>query len=224
MTDAAPLLRFGLQHPLAGPFLAFDQLPSRLLHRSQRAALLSSQADWQLGETLPHLHRHWSAELKESASLASVTELDDPALPLAMAPQSAFDRLLMMLGAVLAGQRLRRVIQRDEVSVLRAQIGDEALDLARRQAPSFHAGLDEGLDWPLADAAEQVRALGAAALAKVFAAAAASVGRRGALRLPVDSQELSRRLPLDADAALRLSRSLLQRVDPQWLSLFPATR
>lgn len=214
----------GLRHPLAEAFLAFSLLPSLNLDATQ-AARLAPEAALRLGARLPSLHRHWSAALIAEPPLTPLPTLDDPALPLAMLPPGRFERGVLMAGVLLAGRRIRHSITHHEVALWQTQLGDAALEFARRRAPGIHPGLAQETcaDWPLESAAEGVTKLGSALLAHVFSAASPAVGQRGLLRLPAEAVTRARALPFDASEALPLSLSLLQEIEPEWLSLFPAT-
>ena len=214
----------GQRHPLAGSLLAFCLLPSLTLHVSH-ADLLPPISIQTRGDQLPALHRVWSAEIIEKCGMEPVTAFDDPVLPLAMLPAEILDRLVPLAGATLAGQCIRRCIAREDVELLRAQLGDTMLDFVRRRAPAFHAGLDDSsmTNWSLDAAGEEVAILGNTLLAQVFDSASKPVAQRALLRLPAEAFGRNSTFPVAADDALRLSLNLLQELDPEWLSSFPVT-
>lgn len=213
----------GLPAGLTRDFLSFDLLPSLTLHAGQSEIWMPSVGVRQHSRKLSHLHRHWSAALRKVALLEAVTDLADPALPLAMLPSERFDRLIMVAGAVRVGQRLRRCIVREEVAFIRQQIGDEPLDFVLRHSEDIAPGLAFASHWKLSAVEVIVRVLGAAALASVFKAATPPVGRRGLLRLPPGAWTTSSQ-KLDAVQTLQFFRSMLLEIEPQWLSLFPVNR
>lgn len=213
----------GFRHPLAGSLLAFCLLPSLNLHPAQAAQFIP---DVVRGADIasPLLHRLWSAELMRSLDLGTVTSFDDPVLPIAMLPADRLAALIPLAGATLAGQRFRRCIARNDVQMLREQIGDAVLDFVRYRAPAIHPGLDhETLAWPLSAAGEQVGVLGSALLARAFSEAAPPVARRAMLRLSPDAPGNVERLPLRPAEARQCALTLLQEIDPVWLSSFPVT-
>ena len=224
MIGCVPSFGFGLQHPLAKAFIAFEMLPSLNLHPSQAARLLPSERARSQGASLKHWHRHWSAALRKTGGLDPVTALDDPALPLAMLPAEGFHRLRVALGVVLEGTRLRHCIAREALAEVQAQLGKEALDFARHQALAFEVAPMVDATAPRQALGDSVLALGAGVLVRVFAEATPPVGLRGRLRLPTDAEDASQALLLDPGGARQLSRSLLSILDPQWLSWFPAIR
>lgn len=217
------LSNVGLPAILARDFLSFELLPSLTLHAAQAEKWMPSAGLRQHSRKLSHLHRHWSAALRKEAALEAVTDISDPALPLAMLPGERFDRLIMTAGAVQVGQRLRRCIVRDEVAFIRQQIGDEPLDFVLGHPEGIEVGEAFASHWKLSAVEITVRVLGTAALATVFNAASPPVGRRGLLRLP-PSAATTLNQTQDAARTLRLFRSLLIEIEPQWLSLFPVSR
>jgi len=221
LNAAAPSL-LPLRHPLAGPFLAFCLLPSLSLHATQAAAWVPATVLEQ-ATRLPTLHRHWSAAMIRAGEFEPVPSLDDPALPLAMLPAERFDRFALVAGAMLAGQFIRRCIARADVEALQTQLGDAVLDFTRRRAAAIHPGLDS-LAWRSDAIAEDTAALGNTLIGSAFDAASPAVRQRGLLRLPVATPQHARELPLSPAESLRISLSLLQEIEPEWLSLFPATR
>jgi type III secretion protein K len=219
---SASFLHSWIRHPLAEALLRFNLLPSLLLHPRRDAAGAGAQL-----KALPALHRHRSAALLKEHGLDPVLGLDDPALPLAMLPQAHFQRLLLLLGAALNGPHIRRTIAREELSLLKQQLGSEGLAAARAPAAVALAGLPVAPDWHPAQAEAVCMAWGAAVLAQAFDAAAPQVARRARLRLAPEADAL--RAPLSAaglqpERALSIARELLQSLEPAWLSSFPTTR
>lgn len=228
-------------HPLAAAFWQFNVAPSRLVHPSRHAALLPLgwQRWWAAGQRASEdagaaesmrrvLHRHWSAALLQQFQLGVVKTTDDPHLPLALAGPALFDRLLLSVGAALFGPAIRRVILRSEVRAIEAQLGPELMNLLRREAADLWPGKDESQQVSLPpDTAMASRRLGAAVLAAAFEGAPAAIAARAQLRLPAEADLASAELPpalAVPAAALQFGRSILQVLDPQWLSLFPAPR
>jgi hypothetical protein len=217
-----------LGHAQAESLLRFNLLPSLWLHASRERSLLPAglaQAFEQSGAT-GGLHRHWSAALIRGLGLAPATQLEDPALPLALLPAESFERLLSWCGLVLLGPRIRQTIARDEVRLLEEQLGDDALRFARTRAAALHASGD-GPRLEHANVSAQASLWGSALLAAAFDAAGEPVARRGLLRLPEDAANERFRLPASLSQsrqALALARAVLDVQDPEWLSSFPASR
>lgn len=218
----SPALPGWLRHPLAEALLRFNLMPALLLHPRRAGATALHEL-----KALPTLQRHQSAALLKQHGLDPVLDLEDPALPLAMLPGEHFERLLLVLGAALNAPHIRRTIARDELSTLRERLGSEAMAAARTPTAAALAGLPVAPDWDAANAPEISMAWGAAVLGQAFDAATAPVGQRGRLRLAPEADAL--RAPLSAaglqpERALRIARELLQTLEPQWFSSFPATR
>lgn len=209
-------------HPLASAFWRFNVGLAELVHPTRRPALQP------LDMTQRALRRHWSARLLREMRLSPVTTVDDPRLPLAMADPPLFDRLLVSAGATLLGPAIRRLILRSAVAVVEAQLGPEVMQFLRRDAFRLWPGTDDQSRSAVPpDAVAAARRLGAAVLAMAFEGAPEAIACRARLRLPAEPGLAGVELPsaLSAPAtALQLSRSILQALDPQWLSLFPAPR
>ncbi|MBS1196644.1 MAG: hypothetical protein H6R18_429 [Proteobacteria bacterium] len=211
----------GVRHPLADSFFSFCLLPTLSLHPSQAVALVPD-AVLQHAAILPTTHRHWSEYLIQALELGVVSNLDDPALPLAMLPQASLDKFMLSAGAVLAGKHIRRCISRAEVQALQDQLGDSLYQFVCQRAARLHSGLESGVAWPVDDIIEELAALGSALLGLAFQEVAPAIGQRGLLRLPLETKNRMADLPLSSGEALQISLSLLQEIDPKWLSLFPA--
>ncbi len=217
-----PALPGWLRHPLAQALMRFNFMPALLLHPRRADAGVPAPL-----RSLPTLQRHQSAALLKQHGLDPVLGLDDPALPLAMLPDAHFDRLQLLLGAALNAPHIRRTIARDDLAVLHERLGVEAVAVARTPVAAALAGLPVAPDWNADNARALCRAWGAAVLAQAFDAAAPAVGNRARLRLAPEAD--AQRAPLAAaglhpERALRIARELLQTLEPQWLSSFPATR
>ncbi|MES2480736.1 MAG: SctK family type III secretion system sorting platform protein [Pseudomonadota bacterium] len=214
-----------MAHPLAGMLLRFNLEPAWLFHPSR-------QAEWQPegAQALPaagSLARHVSGALLRRLGLARVERLDDPALPLFMAPAPLFERLTLCCGLVVLGPSLRRVIARAEVLALQAQLGEDGLRFARAAARLWDAAGPVSMEPAANGVYEQALRSGAALLWLAAASAAEPVAQRALLRLPVDAQDAVIDLPhpLERPAnALALARSVLDELEPAWLSSFPAPR
>ena len=220
--NAAVASPLSLLHPLAGPFLAFCLLPSLTLHPTQAQALMPGTV-LEVAAKLPTLHRHWSAELARNYALEPVQNMNDPALPLAMLPTAGFEMFARYAGALLAGQPIRRCITRADVEAVQTELGDAVLDFTRHRATTIHPGLDD-LAWRTEAIAADTTALGYVMLAHAFKSASPGIRQRGLLRLPIAAPESAHDLPLSPAESLRISLALLQEIEPEWLSLFPAAR
>jgi hypothetical protein len=206
-------------HPLAEALLRFHLLPSLTLHPSRAGAWagFASRGDAPAG-----LHRHWSADMLRELPEGDVTALDDPALPVAMLPPAAFDRLLLTAGVVLNAQHIRRTIARDAVAKLRDELGEPLLALARARPADE---LPEPAAWDAGKARATCIAAGTGLVAQSLEAASPAVAGRGRLRLPADAEPLRRSLAsagLDPQRALATACELVQSLEPQWHSSFPA--
>lgn len=214
-----------MSHPLAGMLLRFNLEPAWLFHPSR-------QSEWQdeSAQALPAagtLARHVSGALLRRLGLARVEGLDDSALPLFMAPAPLFERLTLCCGLVVLGPSLRRVIARPEVLALQAQLGQDGLRFARAAVRLWDAAAPAAVV-PTANAVRaQALHAGAALLWLAATTAAEPVAQRARLRLPLDAQDAVIDLPhpLERPAnALALARSVLEELEPAWLSSFPAPR
>lgn len=231
MPSAEPLS--WLDEPLARPLLEFNFLPAGLCHPDHApsgwSALVADVAGLNVdpaalacernralrlasGTMLPDLHDEW------------VAGIDDPALPLFMAPTETFQLLLLHLGLVPLGPSVRQVIARDEVRALETALGSDALGFARRVAGRWWSGAAETMLPLAADPRAQALLLGAAVLFSVACQATLPVAKRARLRLPAAARDAIAHLPapfregpLSPDVAF----STLQQLDPQWTALFP---
>ena len=225
-----------LDRPLAAAFLGFNLLPADWTHPSHstpwnvdedlQAKLVACGA---LASADPRvLRRHASAMRLNSLGPdeAVVPGLRDPALPVFMACEESFERLRVGCGLAMLGPSIRRIITRDDLQALRAELTREELDFARGSASSLlPADASEGVAVSLGHVREQARGLGYQVLAVVSEHACPPVACRGRLRLPSMTQPSPFELPLplrDGASALALARGVLLEVDPEWMSLFPA--
>ena len=184
------------------------------------------------------LHRRWSQQLLAgfSAEPAGLADLSHPALPLALAPPELMQRCARLGGALLLGPGLRRVVLRAPVLALRAALGAETLHWICREGMALHPGLDgfqawlpeapQGLD--AAEAAGWLHAadrLGAGLLAQAWQDAPAGLRQRADGKLPPSADDPAVRAAsgLPPAGARALCLQLLTRLEPIWLSSFPAT-
>jgi hypothetical protein len=225
-----------LDQPLAAAFLGFNLLPVDWMHPSRsaswnvdeacRAKLAACGA---LASADPRaLRRHASAILVNSRGPDEtvILGLRDPALPVFMACEASFERLLLGCGLVLLGPSIRRIITREDLQALRAELTREELDFARGPASRLlPPGGSEGVTVSLGHTREQACGLGYAVLAVVAEHACPPVACRARLRLPSIPESSPIELPVslrDGASALAFARGVLLEVDPEWLSLFPA--
>jgi type III secretion protein K len=208
-----------LAGPIAQELLRFDQLPSQWLHPS-RANVPSQLAG------VASLHRHWSALLRREHALEAVRDPADPLLPIALLPPERFARLVLFAGVALLAGGLRRTIAREPLAQLAQQLGADGLQFARAEAPRLALPpVEERIDPGAARA--QCERWGAALVAIALESASPGVARRAWLRLPADIEDERERLAkagLEAARALDAARELLQKLEPAWLSSFPAAR
>lgn len=176
---------------------------------------------------LRRLHRQASAEFLRDRNPGIISTLDDPLLPLFMAEQSTFDRLLRYCGLLVLGLAIRRVIVRDEVQALQAELEPLELVFARKVAPGLWiGGAPPRCEAPLAftELGGQVAAAGAGLLFLAAQAASAPVAQRALLRLPGHAKDDVLGLPeslADRQVAAKLALSVLEYLDAPWLSAFP---
>lgn len=220
---------------LAGALWRFELMPSLLFHPSRIDEWLPQAASgWTVG---PRLHRHASAALLRRLGLGRITQPQDPALAVCMAPDPLFDSLVPACGLVLLGPMLRRVIARTDVQRVREQVGTDGLHHARSAAhlwdgepaitidPYPGGGLPG--EAPAAGLGAEALRLGEALLAAAMEAGTPPVARRGLLRLPADAPLRAAALPMALqapDRALVLARGVLAELDPTWHSSFPDPR
>jgi hypothetical protein len=220
---------------LAGALRRFELLPSLLFHPSRTAEWLPSDASTL--EANARLHRHASTGLLRRLGLGRITQPNDPALAVCMAPQALFSSLVLACGLVLLGPMLRRVIAREDVQRVREQVGTEGLCFARASialwdgAPAItsEAFPDAGLpgEAPATGLRAEALRLGEAMVAAAMDAGTPPVARRGLLRLPADAPMRASALPAalqSPERALAFARATVCELDPAWHSLFPAPR
>lgn len=218
-----------LGHALAEPMLRFNTLPSLWLHPDYTLRLLPESLRAVLDEDPdaiagPVLHRHWSATLTRELGLKAVESLEEPALTIALLEIDEFERLKQWCGIALLASPVRRAIARNDVTSLQAQLGEDGMEFARREA-ALMPGIGHADAMALqADVGAQVGSLGSALLSAAFDAAQEAVATRARLRLAPDARAALGQLPeqlCEGRAALALAESVLQYLDPAWLSLFP---
>ncbi len=226
-----------LDRPLAGAFLAFNLLPVGLMHPSRQAAWHRAPDTADATESTQTLHVVDRSRRLRHASRAHLQQLDedeawvegfnDPALPVFMASQTAFERLAIFCGLVCLIPAIRRIITREDLQAVRAELSAQEFEFARgggaRWVP-HDLQAQQGVS--LGHVRTQARALGDHLLFFAIASASPAVACRARLRLPVDlSTECSPWPPTlqDGGQALNLARGLLQELDAEWMSLFPTS-
>ncbi len=228
-----------LDRPLAGAFLRFNLALADWGHPSQ-------DVPWQLsGDAIERLvalgalppdgprvvRRHASATILQSLEPNEVVVpgFSDPALPVFMASAETFERLQVGCGLVLLAPAIRRVITREELQALRTELTSEELGFARGRTVASTSGdfrAEPEVALALGQVRVQARKLGQEVLAFAAQAASPPVACRARLRLPPLPPAESLQVPAalrDGAAALAHARAVLQEVDPEWLSLFPAS-
>ena len=216
---------------LADHLLAFAWLPSRTLHVSRQQALMPEAGDVLLKQFMVNtpawsrLHRHWSAALTKLHRLPEMMPIPNEGLALAMLPPMIWDKVQALGGVTLAGPRIRRCIVRDQVKMLKEQLGDLSYGFAVGFAAHLYAGWDHSMTIAPEYIAPTTLRWGQALQARALQATPPAVAQRGFLRLPEDALQDANG-PLFADMeptqALQLTLLIIKRTDPQWLSLFPS--
>lgn len=221
-----------LHHTLMPHLLEFNWLPSRTLHPERRhllAELASAPAWTSCSDKVQHvLHQCWSQALLRQLGTAAepIHQLNEPTLPLALLASGPLQRLTRYAGLVLLGRRLRHTIDRRTVLALRDSLGDELWHWSLGPAAQLHPGLAKVDDmWWSQGAAQAADTLGAGLLAHAWSDAPLCIAQRANWKLPPCSELAATRQAseLDPVAARHLCLQVLQRLEPQWLSCFPAT-
>ena len=184
------------------------------------------------------LHRRWSARLlaQFDGAQTGLMDLSEPALPLALAEPGVLAQVARLAGALLVAPFLRRSVLRSAVLALREVFGADTLRWVCMQGAALHPGVADARPWlPQGLAAEDAGAddwqrvadaLGAGLLAQAWQDAPPGLRQRADIRLPPEADDPATRAAsgLPPAAARGLSLQLLARLEPTWLSLFPATR
>ncbi|WP_298208982.1 hypothetical protein [Acidovorax sp.] len=210
----------------------FNLLPSRSLHVDRAHLMAPAEAHTALFShpgVQRALHRRWSEQLLAGLGedAQPVLDLSHVALPYALAAPSLLRQLVRNAGVALLGQHLRRTIARDAVLHARETLGDADLDWARSGAAAVHPGLENSGDWVKAGLDKAADLLGAGVLAQSWQDAPAPIRLRADWKLPpaaTDASAVRTASALDPQGARQFCRQLLARLDPAWLSSFPATR
>jgi hypothetical protein len=232
-----------LARPVAAHLLRANFLFSSLIHPAQLQRWCAHQDfnlhDWtedvarRLGALPQAVARVWhqrvSVALVQDLRLDPIAGPDEEGAVACLLPPPAFDRLTLHLGLAIWSVPLCRLISRADLAGWEEAIGAPALAFSRRMVPILRAriGLPSGVDAVLpasSEAPAQARALGAMVLARCFEAAPPAVGRRGLLRLPPDVDGPCLPPSLDpVEAAQALTHAVLEALEPEWCSHFPAT-
>ncbi|WP_028605260.1 hypothetical protein [Ottowia thiooxydans] len=229
MSEAAPLSASnwpGLGGLLVSRLLEFNLLPSRSLHPAQIPQLAPPDG---LADAPPSvqdaLHRHWSKRLlgRLGASATPVLDLDEPALPLALAAPVLLRRLALDLGIALIGSPLRHIVEREEVLKARTALGEQGMAWALDGAAQLHPGLNDAHSWLRAGWAEAAEQLGSGLLAQAWHDAPAPIRARADWKLPPGSLDEKTRVASGRTASQARDMCLqrLNQMDPTWLLCFP---
>lgn len=216
--------------PLAPELLArlleFNQCPSRGLHPTRAGQLWSPQELAQQGRSASidrALQLHGSRRLlaQLGPGVGVVTQLDHPALPLALLRPEVRQALVQRVGLMALGKTLSGLIARAQVLEARGEIGQAAMEWAIAHAlqwPDFkwvHASQNR---W-LVDA----DLLGSAILVRAWQDAPESLRLRANWCVSPQACELALTITIDEAQARGVCLLQLAEMEPQWLSLFPST-
>lgn len=215
----------GLSGPLVSRLLEFNLLPSRTLHPGQVDQLTPPEGMAGASEAVRHvLHRHWSKRLlnRLGANAASVIDLDEPTLPLALASPPQLMRLARDLGIALIGPSLRRIIEREQVLKARSELGEHGMGWALEGAPALMSGMEDAHSWLQAGWAQAADRLGCGMLAQAWHDAPAPIRERANWKLRPDSLNIETRTASGhtAPQARSLCLKRLNEIDPTWLLSF----
>jgi type III secretion protein K len=223
MTDA---------QPLHASLLQFNLLPSRTLHAARAQALWpgdAQQGAWLARADVQRaLERSRSSALLEQlgASVQPVQDMAQPALPLALAAPALLQALTREAGVLLLNAHLRHTIVRAQVQAASTALGQSALDWARQAAQALHPGLNATQlePWLQGDLATCADTLGEGVVAQAWQDAPAPLRLRADWKLSptADRPEVRAASGLPPERARAVCLSLLARLDPPWLSNFPA--
>ncbi|AWP74429.1 SctK family type III secretion system sorting platform protein BscK [Bordetella bronchiseptica] len=211
---------------LSERLMIFNLLPSLTLHASRHDETFP--ADWvralcNADAALANAwHRHWSRWILCELGLLNqpVLSLDPPQLKVALLSTDALRTCAAHAGALLCAPRLRRAIDGAEVRTLHAALGRDVMNFAVSSAArALHDGLAASSDWTLAATVQAAQKLGWALLRDAVQGAADEIALRCALKLPRD---LDPAPVLPPEEALALALSMLEILDAEWLSSFPA--
>lgn len=229
----APVLVGGLSEPvplaalLVARLLEFNQWPSRMLHPARAQAVWTEQELAQQGRSAS-LDRvlHLRASRRLLAQLGSdampVTQLNAPALPLALMASDLQLLLVRRVGLMALGKLLSSLIARAQVVQAREDLGRESMDWAIAHAWQWpesgwlHPVLQLQQGWTA-----KADLLGSAVLARSWQQAPAPLRRRADWSLAPQACELVLPETITEVQARTLCLSQLAEMEPAWLLLFP---
>lgn len=223
-----------MDRPLAADFLRFNLLPAYLLGafwQGERRMDVPPVRPEPVVGAVPGIDPARLARHASRAILATfekeeqvVDGFSDPALPVVMSSDEDFGRLVVACGLVVLGPSIRRIITRIELEALRRELSAQEIDFARTVGFRLWGG--DGFAMPplAGKIREQAWGLGIQMLRYALQLSSKAVMRRANLRLADGPQVQPHELPAtlrDGATALALARSVLQELDPEWISLFP---
>ncbi len=232
-----------LERTVVPEFLRFMLCPASLLHASQGypglgladGSWLGQRVDgpvsaWPSAVRPDRIQRHLSSwilrSLREDESYTD--RLVDPALPVFMPPRALFERLILHCGLSVLSPFIRRIITREEIQALRAELSVDAWNFIHSERSRLWLpGPADGLELQFGQVHAQANQLGGEVLFCAAVMASPAVASRARLRLSRSIDLQSLKLPATlraAEAALSLSRGALQVLDPEWIALFPDSR
>ncbi len=208
--------------PLASDFIL---RPSRHLGAGWEQTLFppNINVDGMSARAQLFVSRHLSARLALSTEAASA-DADRLSWAIALLPQQRLERFCCHLGATLAAQEVRHIIERDAVKAYRQALGDDLFWFVMQRTPLiYHSSDTEQHRWGPEAIMDAVRATGELALRRMVESRSTELWRRLQLKLPYPPQ------PGDApsdpntsnvESLRRLALRILRETETTWTHQF----
>lgn len=213
--------------PLFGLIYEFNLLPCRYMHESWAEALFTPDLWQRLRRSRRAEHALSRLVLDDLGVTGSfpAAVYDEPRARLALLSPETVERVSLHLGIVLDGAGLRRVIDREGVTHLRAALGEDTYSFAVQRSPLLATagpadeGRGDGVE--AATLPERLVAGGRSILARAMAGLPTEVLKRFRLKLPREAA-LDFTLSDGSAAAAALAVRVIRETEPRWASLFAA--